>query len=76
MAAIVRQLPILPVTVNGSRRVMPKGEIVVKPGTIQVVVGEPIDTGNYTADTVQELMDKTRRTIMANFDPEYRGKAD
>lgn len=76
MTAIMRQLPILPVTVNGSRRVLPKGEIVVKPGRIQVVVGDPIDTHGYTAETVQELIDKTRRTIMANFDPEYRGRAD
>lgn len=76
MAAIVRKLPILPVTVNGSRRVMPKGSLVVKPGRIQVVVGHPIETNNYTADTIQELMDKTRGTIMANFDRGYRGKAD
>lgn len=76
MAAIMRQLPILPVTVNGSRRVLPKGDLVVKPGRIQVVVGDPIDTGGYTTDTVQKLMDKTRQVVMANFDPEYTGRAD
>jgi len=76
MTAIMRKLPILPITVNGSRRVLPKGSLVVKPGRIQVVIGDPIDTGNYTAETVQELIDTTRRTIMANFDPGYRGKAD
>ena len=76
MAALVRRIPILPVTVNGSRRVLPKGSLVVKPGRIQVVIGDPIDTGGYTAETVQELIDKTRRTIMANFDPEYMGRAD
>jgi len=76
MAAVVRKLPILPVTVNGSRRVLPKGSLVVKPGRIQVVIGDPIDTHGYTTETVQELIDKTRRTIMANFDPEYRGKVD
>jgi len=59
--------------VNGSRRVLPKGSLVVKPGRIQVVVGAPIDTTGYTADTVQELMEKTRQAIMANFDPGYRG---
>jgi 1-acyl-sn-glycerol-3-phosphate acyltransferase len=76
MAAIVRQLPILPVTINGSRRVLPKGSLVVKPGKIQVVVADPIETTGYTADTVQELMDKTRKVIIANFDPEYRGRAE
>jgi 1-acyl-sn-glycerol-3-phosphate acyltransferase len=76
MVAIIRKIPILPVTVNGSRRILPKGRLVVKPGKIQVVVGDPIDTGGYTTDTVQELIDKTRRTIIANFDPGYTGRAD
>jgi 1-acyl-sn-glycerol-3-phosphate acyltransferase len=76
MAAIVRRIPILPVTVNGSRRIVPKGSLVVKPGKIQVVVGDPIDTHGYSTDTVQELIDKTRKVIMANFDPGYAGKQD
>jgi 1-acyl-sn-glycerol-3-phosphate acyltransferase len=76
MVAIIRKIPILPVTVNGSRRVLPKGDLVVKPGKIQVVVGDPIDTSGYTTDTVRELIDKTRQAIIANFDPGYRGRAD
>ncbi len=74
MAAIIRKIPILPVTVNGSRRILPKGDLVVKPGKIQVVVGDPIETDGYTTDTVQALMDKTRKVVMANFDPGYMGK--
>jgi 1-acyl-sn-glycerol-3-phosphate acyltransferase len=73
MVAIMRKIPILPVTVNGSRRIVPKGSLVVKPGKIQVVVGDPIDTSNYTTETVQALIDKTRQAIMANFDPGYMG---
>jgi 1-acyl-sn-glycerol-3-phosphate acyltransferase len=71
VTAVRRKIPILPVTVNGSRRVLPKGSLVVKPGKIQVVIGDPIDTSGYTADTVQELIDKTRQAVMANFNPEY-----
>jgi len=76
MAAIMRKIPILPVTVNGSRRILPKGELVVKPGKVQVVVGDPIDTSGYTTAIVQELIDKTRQAIIANFDPGYMGRAD
>ena len=70
MTAIAHKIPILPVTVNGSRRVLPKGSLVVKPGKIQVVIGDPIDTSGYTTDTVKELIDKTRQAVMANFDSE------
>lgn len=71
MVAVAHKMPILPVTVNGSRRVLPKGSLVFKPGKIQVVVGDPIDTSGYTADTVDGLIAKTRQTVMKNFNSEY-----
>ena len=71
ITAITRKISILPVTVNGSRRDMPKGSLVVKPGKIQVVIGDPIDTSGYTTDTVLELINKTRQAVMANFNPGY-----
>jgi len=71
VTAVRRKILILPVTVNGSRRVLPKGSLVVKPGKIQVVIGDPIDTSGYTTDTVQELIDKTRQAVIANFNPGY-----
>jgi 1-acyl-sn-glycerol-3-phosphate acyltransferase len=71
VTAVRRKIPILPVTVNGSRRVMRKGSFTFKPGKIQIVIGDPINTSGYTTDTVQELIDKTRQAIIANFDPEY-----
>ena len=73
ITAVQRNIPILPVTVNGSRRVMRKGSFSLKPGKIQIVIGAPIDTSGYTNDTIPELIDKTRQTIMANFNPEYIG---
>jgi hypothetical protein len=50
---------------------MRKGSFTLKPGKIQIVIGDPIGTSSYTADTIQDLIDKTRQTIMANFDPDY-----
>ena len=74
ISAVQRKITILPVTVNGSRRILPKKSLTMTPGKIQVVVGDPIDVTGYTIDTVQDLIDKTRQTIIANFDPEYTGK--
>ena len=64
-------LPILPVTVNGSRRLLPKKSLVFHPGPIEVVVADPIDTGGYTRDTLQDLVDRTREVIVSNFNPGY-----
>ena len=75
VTAVRRKIPILPVTVNGSRRILPKGSLAFKPGKIQVVIGNPIDTGGYTTESVDELMDRTRQTIIANFDSGYTGRS-
>ena len=71
LMALERGLPILPVTVNGSRRVLPKKSLVFNPGTIEVVVADPIETRDYTRQNLQELVDRTRDVIVSNFNPEY-----
>jgi len=65
--ALERNYPILPVTVNGSRKVLPKGSAEFHPGRISVIVGEPIDTRNYTRAMMGELMAKTRSVIESNL---------
>ena len=67
ITAIETGWPVLPVTVNGSRRVLPKGSLVFDSGTIEVVVGEPIESTDFAPDNIDTLMEKTRSTIIENF---------
>ncbi|MBN1382135.1 MAG: 1-acyl-sn-glycerol-3-phosphate acyltransferase [Deltaproteobacteria bacterium] len=69
--AVDNRLPILPVTINGSRKVLPKGDTSSTPGPIEVVVADPIDTANYTHDNLEELIRQTRDTVIANFNLHY-----
>lgn len=69
--AVESGLPILPVTVNGSRKVLPKGALAFRRGPVEVVVGDPVDTRPYSHDTIGDLIAITRDTIIANFDPDY-----
>ena len=71
ITALDGQTSILPVTVNGSRKVLPKGSWVVNPGHIEVVVGSPIDVTNFSHDSIKKLMVETRAVIVANFDPDF-----
>lgn len=68
MAAIEHGLPILPVSVVGSSLVLPKGSLVFTPGTIVVAIGEPIDTGIYSMETVDVLMARTRDAILSGIE--------
>ncbi len=72
--ALESGLPILPVTVNGSRKVLPKGSLAFNPGVIEVVIGKPISTKQYSHDNLEDLMGKTREIIVSNFNPCYPEK--
>jgi 1-acyl-sn-glycerol-3-phosphate acyltransferase len=65
--ALERNYPILPVTVNGSRAVLPKGSIEFTPGRITVTVADPIDTTGYGHDRMPKLMAKTRAAVQSNL---------
>jgi len=67
VTAIENQMMILPVTVNGSRKVLPKGSIVFSPGSIELVIGDPIDASGFTGEKIDELIKKTRDMIISNF---------
>ena len=67
MVALERGIPILPVTVNGSRKVLPKGAFAFTPGTIDVVISDPIPSSSYSRETMDELMAKTWQAVHANL---------
>jgi len=72
--ALEKGMQILPITVNGSRKVLPKKSLVFKPGRIEVVVANPIDASGYTRERLQELMDRARDAIIANFNKDFPEK--
>jgi len=65
-AALQNGMPLLPVTINGSRHVLPKGSLVFRSGIIELVVGDPLETTGKTDDDLEELVRTTRRTIQSN----------
>ena len=70
--ALRGKVPILPVTVNGSWKYMPdRSSMSFTPGPIEVVVGDPIHTGEYTMKNLDQLVEKTRNAIIANLKPDF-----
>ncbi len=58
-------LPILPVTINGTRKIMPPGTFDIWPGKAEIVIHPPVDIKEYNLEKVNDLMDRTRNTIMS-----------
>lgn len=70
ITALQKSFPILPVTVNGSRKVLPKKSLVFRPGTIEVVVGDPVETSGLTREDLPALMERVRGIIVNNHRPD------
>jgi 1-acyl-sn-glycerol-3-phosphate acyltransferase len=65
-AAIEYGMPLLPVTINGSHHVLPKGSLIFRKGIIELVVGDPIETAGKGSEELENLIQTTRRIIQSN----------
>jgi 1-acyl-sn-glycerol-3-phosphate acyltransferase len=66
--AIQAGVPVIPLTVLGSRKVLPKGSLRIRPGTIHVVVGDPIDPRQYRVEEKEALMARVRAVMTATLE--------
>jgi 1-acyl-sn-glycerol-3-phosphate acyltransferase len=71
--AIEAQVPIVPVTVSGSQRITPKGELRVHPGAVRITYGKPIPTRGLVLDDRKQLAQRVREAIAAGYDVAYQG---
>ncbi len=71
MMAVQTGIPILPVTCNGAFRVLPKKTIFLRPGHIEVVIADPIQTEGLTQEDVPDLIERTRHAMLLNLDTEF-----
>jgi 1-acyl-sn-glycerol-3-phosphate acyltransferase len=55
LIALEAGLPVVPISIQGSRHVMFRGRLTVHPGTVTVIVHEPVDTAGVPRDAVREL---------------------
>ncbi len=56
-------LPLLPITICGTKDIMPTGTLDIKPGKVQMIIHKPIEIGEYHEESMKELMDKARMVI-------------
>ncbi|MGI8991168.1 MAG: lysophospholipid acyltransferase family protein [Bryobacteraceae bacterium] len=66
--AIKAGVPIVPMGILGTREVLPIHNWLVRPGTVRLVVGEPIETVGLTVQDRGELTARLREAIEALID--------
>ncbi|MBW2713403.1 MAG: 1-acyl-sn-glycerol-3-phosphate acyltransferase [Deltaproteobacteria bacterium] len=66
--AIGAQVPIVPVSISGSRNRLPKRSRRLDPGVIKVVYGQAVPTQGYSVEGREQVIEKVRRGILAGMD--------
>ncbi len=62
-------VPIIPITLNGTRGILIKDSWHLHPGHVEMIVHDPIDTSAYSPKNVEDLAEKTRTIIARDFVP-------
>ena len=61
---------IVPVSVSGARKVMPKGHFAIHPGQVRITIHDPISAAQYTLEQRRELIEVTRQSILKGLGPD------
>lgn len=61
--AIKAQVPVVPVGIRGGRSAMAKGSAIIRPATVDVRIGPPIETTGMRFEDRDELAARVRRSI-------------
>jgi 1-acyl-sn-glycerol-3-phosphate acyltransferase len=78
MLAMQAGLPIVPISVIGSRHVMKKGELTTRPGQVRMIVHQPIEMPANAAPSVhdvRELADRIREVIRPSVEAEAESRS-
>jgi 1-acyl-sn-glycerol-3-phosphate acyltransferase len=70
--AIVAGVPVVPISVAGSQRVMPKGAVAIRPGTIHVRFHPAIPTTGMSLDDRNRLASEVHRVIASALPEEQQ----
>jgi len=70
--ATSQNLPVLPVTIIGTRDIQKPKSMMIFPGKVKMVIHPAIDSPGEGQEAIRELMDKTRDTIASALPEELR----
>jgi 1-acyl-sn-glycerol-3-phosphate acyltransferase len=68
--AVNSQVPIIPITLEGSYELMPKGRFSIKKGTVRVVFHKAVPAQDYGEEDIPQLIESVRTYIQSGFQKE------
>ena len=71
--AIKAGVPVVPISVSGSRKVMAKGEFAMHPARVRITFHDPVPTTGMTIEDRGRLREAVRERILTGLSEEERG---
>jgi 1-acyl-sn-glycerol-3-phosphate acyltransferase len=69
LLAIRAGVPVIPVTISESWRVMERGKVTVHPGRVRVYVDRPVPVDRFDEQSASELSQAVREIVIGNYRP-------
>jgi 1-acyl-sn-glycerol-3-phosphate acyltransferase len=67
-------VPIVPIAITGTRSIMPKFQLMVRPGSVVIHILPPVETTIFTRKTKNKLVGTIREMMIESFDTASRGE--
>ena len=65
--AVKAGVPVVPLTINGSYKLLPKHSIVVQPGTVELILESPIEIKGSGKEVEMRLMEEVHAAIQKHY---------
>lgn len=65
-------LPIVPLTINGSFDVLKRNTLNMKPGKLELIIHKPIPVDHITEETITEIINETKEIIHSELWEKYK----
>jgi 1-acyl-sn-glycerol-3-phosphate acyltransferase len=62
-------VPIVPVTISGSKDIMPKGSSIIKSASVKVIISPPMMPEEFEGMDSRQIAEKVRSIIVSNMEP-------
>ena len=73
--ALDSQVPVAPVSIQGTFELMPKGAFFIRKGEVKVRFHPPIPVRGFDRDSLPQLIDKVRKVILSGLDERQHEEA-
>jgi len=63
-------VPIVPITISGSKDIMPKGSSIIKSASVEVIISPPLMPEEFKGMDSRQIAEKVRNIIVSNMETE------